>query len=205
MKQLGVLVSGRGSNLQALIEAVESGRLAARIAIVISNKPNVPAIDRSEAHGIPSQVISHKDYETREAFEKAMEDCLKSHHVDFVVLAGFMRILSPYFIRAFPMKIINIHPALLPSFPGTHAQKQALDYGVKFTGCTVHFVDEGVDTGPVIAQTVVPVLDTDTEETLSERILLEEHKTLIEAIDRVARGNYIIQGRRVMDMDKQTP
>ena len=155
MVKLGVLVSGSGSNLQAIIDNIEGGRLDARIQIIVSNLSGVYALERARKHGIPSLVLPHKGLK-REEFDKKLVEVLKAHDVELVVLAGFMRVLTPFFLRAFPMRVMNIHPALLPSFPGTHGQKKAFDYGVKFSGCTVHFADEGVDTGPIIIQAVVP-------------------------------------------------
>ena len=168
---IGVLVSGSGSNLQSIIDRIEEGKLDAAIKIVISNVSGVFALERARKHGIPVEVIEHKAYPNRESFDRVMVEILRAHGVELVVMAGFMRVLTPYFLRSFPMKIMNIHPALLPAFPGIHVQKKAVEYGVKFSGCTVHFADEGVDTGPIIIQAVVPVLDSDTEESLAARIL----------------------------------
>ncbi len=187
--KLAVLVSGSGSNLQAIIDHIESGKLAAEIRVVISNVEDAPALDRARNHKIPPVAFNHRNFQSREAFETELAAIINSYRVDLVVLAGFMRILSPFFIRFFPRKIINIHPSLLPSFPGVHSQKQALDYGVRFSGCTVHFVDEGVDTGPIIIQAAVPVYQSDTESSLAERILREEHRILPEAIALYAAGS----------------
>ncbi len=194
---IGVLVSGSGSNLQSIIDRIEEGKLDAVIKVVISNIPGVYALERAKKHGIPVEVIEHKSYPDRESFDRAMVEILRSHGVELVVMAGFMRVLTPYFLRSFPMKIMNIHPALLPAFPGIHVQKKAVEYGVKFSGCTVHFADEGVDTGPIIIQAVVPVLDNDTEESLAARILKEEHRIYPRAIALYAAGRLRISGRKV--------
>ncbi|MDZ4165211.1 MAG: phosphoribosylglycinamide formyltransferase [Smithellaceae bacterium] len=195
--KIGILVSGSGSNLQSIIDNIEKGKLTASISVVVSNIEDAFALERARKHNIPSIAINHRDFSTREDFEAELAAVLKSFHVDLVVLAGFMRVLSPYFIKSFPRRIINIHPALLPSFPGVHAQRQALDYGVKFTGCSVHFVDEGVDTGPIIIQAAVPVHDDDSESSLSERILLEEHRILPEAIELYVSGSLIFTDGRL--------
>ncbi|MGD0280421.1 MAG: phosphoribosylglycinamide formyltransferase [Smithella sp.] len=195
--KLGVLISGSGTNLQSIIDHIEKGSLKAVIKIVISNNPDAPGITRAKNHGIPFVVLKNSDFKSKEDFDSELIKVLKDHNVDLVILAGFMRIISPAFLKAFVHKIMNIHPALLPSFPGLHGQKQAVDYGVKISGCTVHFVDEGVDTGPVIIQSAVPVLDDDTEETLSARILVEEHKIYPRAIQLYADGKIEIKGRKV--------
>lgn len=202
---LGVLVSGSGSNLQSIIDNIEKGTLPARIAIVVSNNPGAFALERARKHGITAAVIEHAGFADREAYDRRVVETLQAHGVELVVLAGFMRVLSPLFLRAFPMRVMNIHPALLPSFPGTHGQKKALDYGVKFSGCTVHFADEGVDTGPVIIQAVVPVYDADTEETLSRRILKEEHRIYPQAIRLYAEGKLSVEGRKVRILDHPEP
>jgi phosphoribosylglycinamide formyltransferase 1 len=194
---IGVLVSGSGSNLQSIIDRIEEGKLDAVIKVVISNIPGVYALERAKKHGIPVEVIEHKAYPDRESFDRAMVEILRSHSVELVVMAGFMRVLTPYFLRSFAMKIMNIHPALLPAFPGIHVQKKAVEYGVKFSGCTVHFADEGVDTGPIIIQAVVPVLDDDTEESLAARILKEEHRIYPRAIALYAAGRLRFSGRKV--------
>ncbi|HMA94938.1 MAG TPA: phosphoribosylglycinamide formyltransferase [Polyangiaceae bacterium] len=186
--KIGILVSGSGTNLQAILDAVGEHSLDAEIRLVISNVPNVLALERARLAGVPHKVISHRDFANRELFDQALVDELRQADVEWVVLAGFMRVLTPTFLLAFERRIINIHPALLPAFPGTHAQKQALDYGVKFAGCTVHFVDAGVDTGPIIAQRVVPVLDDDDESRLSQRILEQEHQLLVEVLRWLAAG-----------------
>jgi len=197
MVKIGVLVSGSGSNLQAIIDNIEAGRLDAQIRIIVSNLPEVYALERARKHGIPSLVLPHKGMK-REEFDRKLVEVLRSHDVELVVLAGFMRIVTPVLLRAFPMRVMNIHPALLPAFPGTHVWQAEVDYGVKFAGCTVHFVDEGTDTGPVIMQAVVPVYDEDTADTLNARILKQEHKIYSQAIQLYAEGRIKIQGRRVL-------
>lgn len=198
---IGVLASGSGSNLQSIIDHIEQGQLDAVIRVVISNNPDAYALTRAEKHGIPSVVIKHQEFPTREVFDLKMAETLVSFGVDLVVLAGFMRVLSPQFLQAFPQRVINIHPALLPSFPGLHGQRQAFEYGVKFSGCTVHFTDDGVDSGPIIIQAIVPVLETDTEDTLAERILREEHRIYPQAIQFYAAGRIEIQNRQVKIKD----
>jgi phosphoribosylglycinamide formyltransferase-1 len=196
--KVGVLASGSGTNLQALIDAATRGELApARIVVVGANVPGCGALERASKAGIPTFLRSHKDFATREDFDHALLDELRRHGVGLVVLAGFMRILTPAFLDAFPHRVINIHPALLPSFPGVHAQKQAFDGGVRFTGCTVHFVDAGTDTGPIIAQAVVPALQSDDEEALRLRILAEEHRLYPAVIRALAEGRVTLEGRRV--------
>jgi len=197
-KRIGVLLSGRGSNFEALADSVASGRIpGAEIALVLSNREAAVGIEKAKARGLATRVIPSKGLE-REAYDRLVVAALKEAKVDLVCLAGYMRLLSPYFVAAYPQKILNIHPSLLPSFPGLEAQKQALDYGVKYAGCTVHFVDENLDAGPIVIQSVVPVEDGDTEETLSARILKEEHKIYSEAVQIVLDGNYKISGRRVV-------
>ena len=196
--KIGVLVSGGGSNLQSVIDNIESGRLHASIQIVISNNPDAYAVSRCEMHRIPVAVVRHEDFPTREAFDRAMIDILDKNGVELIVMAGFMRLLSTAFLRTYPLRIMNIHPALLPAFPGLHVQKKAVEYGVKFSGCTVHFADEGVDTGPIIIQAVVPVLPEDSELTLAERILREEHKIYPQAIQWYAEGRIEVKGRQVI-------
>jgi phosphoribosylglycinamide formyltransferase 1 len=197
-KRIGVLLSGRGSNFEALADRVSNGRIPnAEIAIVISNREGAPGIERAEARRINSQVIPSKGLE-REAYDRQVVAVLCEHKVDLVCLAGYMRLLSPYFVAAFPQRILNIHPSLLPSFPGLESQRQALEYGVKFAGCSVHFVDENLDAGPIVLQAAVPVKDDDTVETLSERILREEHRIYSEAVRMVLEGKFKIEGRRVL-------
>jgi phosphoribosylglycinamide formyltransferase-1 len=190
--KLGVLVSGSGTNLQAILDAARTGALAAEVSLVISNQPNVRALERAASAGVPTKVVSHRDFEGREAFDAALVQALREAGVGYVVLAGFMRVLTPVLLDAFPWRVVNIHPALLPAFPGVHAQRQALAYGVKVAGCTVHFVDAGTDTGPIIAQAVVPVLDGDDEETLGARILREEHRLLVAALGAIADGDVTV-------------
>ena len=197
MKKIGILLSGRGSNFEAIARNVQAGKIAAEIAIVISNKESAGGLDIARQLGIQAICIPSKGKE-REAFEQELVAALRDAQVDLVCLAGFMRVLTPYFIRAFQGRILNIHPALLPSFPGVEAQKQALDYGAKFAGCTVHFVDEGVDTGAVVCQAAVPIHDDDTVETLSARILKEEHRIYTEATNLVLGDKIRIEGRRVI-------
>lgn len=197
-KRIGVLLSGRGSNFEALAESAASGRIPnAGIAIVISNREGAPGFERAKARGIEAKVIPSKGLE-REAYDRLVVAALREKQVDLVCLAGFMRLLSPYFIQSFPNRILNIHPSLLPAFPGLEAQRQALEYGVKFAGCTVHFVDENLDAGPIVLQAVVPVLGGDTEAALSERILKEEHRIYSEAVRIVLEGRYRVEGRRVI-------
>ena len=197
-KRIGVLLSGRGSNFEALADSVASRRIPnAQIALVLSNREAAAGIDRARARGLATRILPSKGLE-REAYDRLVVAALNEAKVDLVCLAGYMRLLSPYFVSAFPQGILNIHPSLLPSFPGLEAQKQALDYGVKFAGCTVHFVDENLDAGPIILQSVVPVEDGDTEETLSARILKEEHRIYSEAAKIVLEGKYKIIGRRVV-------
>ncbi len=197
-KRIGVLLSGRGSNFEALAESAVSGRIPnAEIAMVISNREGALGIQRAEARGIKLCVIPSKGLE-REAYDRQVAAVLNEHKVDLICLAGYMRLLSPFFVAAFPNRILNIHPSLLPSFPGLESQRQALEYGVKFAGCTVHFVDENLDAGPIVLQAVVPVEDKDTEESLSARILKEEHRIYSEAVRIVLEGKYKIEGRRVL-------
>jgi phosphoribosylglycinamide formyltransferase-1 len=197
-KHIGVLLSGRGSNFVALADSVAAGRIPnAEIAIVISNREGAPGIDKAKERGIPTKVIPSKGLE-REAYDRQVVAVLNDHKADLICLAGYMRLLSPYFVASFPNRILNIHPSLLPSFPGLESQRQALEYGVKFAGCTVHFVDENLDAGPIVLQAVIPVRDEDTEATLSERILAEEHRIYSEAVKIVLDGKYRIAGRRVV-------
>ena len=195
--RVGVLVSGSGSNLQSIIDHIEAGRINAVVGCVISNRDDALALERARRHGIPAIHVNHRSYPDRMSFDAAVVQILRDHQVDLVALAGFTRIVSQVMLDAFPMAILNIHPALLPAFPGNHAQRQALHHGVKIAGCTVHFVDSGTDTGPIIAQAAVPVLDTDTEETLSRRILAEEHKIYPSVIQLFAEGRIRVEGRRV--------
>lgn len=197
-KRIGILLSGRGSNFEALADSVAAGRIpGAEIALVISNREAAPGVEKARARGIPTKVIPSKGLE-REAYDRLVVAALREARVDLVCLAGYMRLLSPYFVAAFRNRILNIHPSLLPSFPGLEAQRQALEHGVKFSGCTVHFVDENLDAGPIIAQAVVEVRDDDTPETLAARILAEEHRIYTEAVRIVLEGRYRIEGRRVL-------
>src|SRR6266849_6236234 len=195
-KRIGVLLSGRGSNFEALAESVAAGRiLDAEIAIVISNREGAPGVERARARGIEARVIPSKGLE-REAYDKLAVAALREKQVDLVCLAGFMRLLSPFFVAAFRNHILNIHPSLLPAFPGLEAQRQALEYGVKWSGCTVHLVDENLDAGPIVVQAPVEVLNSDTPETLATRILKEEHRIYSEAVRIVLDGRFRIGGRR---------
>ena len=194
---IGVLLSGGGTNLQAIIDAVRQERLDATVRTVVSNRKDAYGLTRARVHGIPAAVIDHRDFPSREDYDRALAEHLERNGVDLVVLAGFMRLLSPVFIRSFPNRVMNIHPALSPSFAGLHGQRQALEYGVRFTGCTVHFVTEGCDDGPVIIQAVVPVLPDDTEETLSQRILVQEHRIYPRAIQLYCEGRLAVEGRKV--------
>jgi phosphoribosylglycinamide formyltransferase-1 len=197
MRRLGILLSGRGSNFQAIADSIRVGRLDAEIAVVISNRPEAPGIAAAREIGLNAVVLASKGLD-REIYDRTLVDELRKNRVELVCLAGYMRILSGYFLREFPMRILNIHPSLLPAFPGLDAQHQAIEHGVKFSGCTVHFVDEGLDSGPIIQQAVVPVLDEDTVESLSARILKEEHRIYSEAIALVLSENYRVEGRRVL-------
>lgn len=196
--RIGVLLSGRGSNFEALADSVGAGRLpGAEIAVVVSNREGAPGIEKARERGIAARVIPSKGLE-REVYDRQVLAILHEFKVDLVCLAGYMRLLSPFFVASFPNRILNIHPSLLPSFPGLESQRQALEYGVKFAGCTVHFVDENLDAGPIVLQAAVPVRDDDTEETLSSRILVEEHRIYTEAVRIVLEGKYKIVGRRVV-------
>jgi phosphoribosylglycinamide formyltransferase 1 len=202
-KRIGVLLSGRGSNFEALADSVAADRIpGAEISIVISNRENAPGLLRAAERRIPARVIPSKGLE-REAYDRLVVAALNEARVDLVCLAGFMRLLSPYFVAAFRGRILNIHPSLLPAFPGLEAQRQALDYGVKFTGCTVHFVDENLDAGPIVTQAIVPVKADDTEETLAARVLSEEHRIYTEAVRLVLSGNFRIEGRRVLPVSAE--
>jgi phosphoribosylglycinamide formyltransferase-1 len=191
--RLGVLVSGTGTNLEAIFKAIERGDLPAEVRVVVSNKAAAPALARAVDRGVSGAVVDHRAFSTREAFDAEVVRILRGYEVECVVLAGFMRIVTPVLLDAFPDRVVNVHPALLPAFPGVHAQAQALDYGVKVAGCTVHFVDAGTDTGPVIAQSVVPVRDDDTADTLAARILVQEHQLLPEVLRAIAEGRVSIR------------
>lgn len=195
--RVGVLVSGRGSNLQAILDAEGRAGFPARVVLVIADRERAPARERATQHGVPAVFLNPKDYADGTAYDAALRGLLECHRVGLVCLAGFMRILTPPFVRSFAGRILNVHPSLLPAFPGLAAQRQALDYGVRIVGATVHFVDEGIDTGPIVLQASVPVLPNDTEVTLSARILAEEHRLYPEAIRLFAQGRLRIVGRRV--------
>lgn len=196
MIRFGVLVSGGGTNLQAILDAHALGKLEAEIAVVISNRPKAKALDRARAAGIPAEALSHRRFAERADFEQALVERLAVHGVDWVVLAGFMRVLSPHFLAAFPQRVVNIHPALLPAFPGVDAQGQAFDYGVKVAGCTVHLVDEGTDTGPILAQEAVVVEEGDDAAALKARILEVEHRIFPETLQKIATSRVVLEGRR---------
>jgi phosphoribosylglycinamide formyltransferase 1 len=195
---IAVLISGGGTNLQAIIDAIAGNRLDAKIEVVLSNRADAFGLVRAKNHGIPTEILDHKAFPSREAYDQAIVDLLRARSVQLVALAGFMRLLSPVLVRAFSNRIMNIHPALLPSFPGLHVQKKALEHGVRFSGCTVHFVNEECDEGPIIIQAVVPVFPDDSEEQLAERILQQEHRIYPRAIQLYAEGRLHVVGRKVM-------
>ena len=195
---IGVLISGSGTNLQSIIDAVEAKKLDAKIELVLSNKADAYGLVRAQNNGIPTEVLEHKGFPSREAYDQTVVDLLRGRGVELVVLAGFMRLLSPVFVKAYSNRIMNIHPALLPAFPGLHVQKKAVEHGVRFSGCTVHFVNEECDEGPIIIQAVVPVFPDDTEETLAARILAQEHRIYPRAIQLYAEGRLRIVGRKVL-------
>ncbi|NLV16386.1 MAG: phosphoribosylglycinamide formyltransferase [Syntrophomonadaceae bacterium] len=195
--KLGVLASGRGSNFEALQESIEAGAVPAVIKVVIADKPQAPVLEKAAARGIESCYINPGQFAGRQAYEQELARVCVEYGVELVVLAGYMGILGDTFINKFPLRVINIHPALLPSFSGLHAHRQAIEYGVRFSGCTVHFVDLGVDTGPIILQQTVPVLPEDDEDSLAERILREEHILLPQAVKLIAQGRVAVEGRRV--------
>jgi phosphoribosylglycinamide formyltransferase 1 len=201
LKQLGILLSGRGSNFEAIADHIEGGDLVARIAVVVSNVSQAPGLEKARRRGLDAVYIDPRGI-SREEFDRRLISTLQQKQVDLVCLAGFMRLLSPVFIRSFPQRILNIHPSLLPAFPGLIAQKQALEYGVKFTGCTVHIVDEKLDAGPIILQATVPVLDDDNEDSLSARILVQEHQLYSKAIQLVLENRIKLNGRRVFLMSR---
>lgn len=196
MKNLGILLSGRGSNFEAIADNIASGKLEANISVVISNRADAGGIDSARRRGLQAMVIPSKG-KVREEHDREVVAALRQHQVELICLAGYMRLLSPWFVQQFPNRILNIHPSLLPAFPGLEAQKQAFEYGVKVSGCTVHFVDENLDHGAIIVQKVVPVLDTDDDHTLAARILEQEHMAYSEAVRLVLEGKYKIEGRRV--------
>ncbi len=204
MLRLGVLVSGSGSNLQAILDAIAAGRLDARVAVVLSNKPGVMALERATRAGVPTEVVSHRDYASREAFDEEVVRRLGAHGVELIVLAGFMRIVTQVVLGTFPGRVVNVHPSLLPAFPGVDAQAQAHAYGAKISGCTVHFVDGGLDSGPIIAQSAVPVRDDDSVESLRDRILAEEHALLPAVLQWIVEGRVRIDGRHVRVSDPAT-
>ncbi len=195
---LGVLASGRGSNLQAILDACGAGTIPARVRIVVSDVAAAHALERARRHGVDARHVDPKAYPTRQAFDRAVVAILQEAAVDLVCLAGFMRLLGPEFVAAYRHRSMNIHPALLPAFPGLHVQRKAVEHGVKISGCTVHFVDEGTDTGPIVIQAAVPVYDDDTEETLAARILQHEHRIYPQAIRLFAEGRLEVRGRRVI-------
>jgi phosphoribosylglycinamide formyltransferase-1 len=197
VKRLAILISGRGSNFEAIADSIAAGRLAAEIAIVISNRTEAAGLEIARRRGIPSVVIPSRGLD-REVYDRMLVEEIRKRGADLICLAGFMRMLSAGFVREFPLRVLNIHPSLLPSFPGLEAQHQALDHGVKISGCTVHFVDEYLDAGPIVLQAAVPVRDDDTAEALSARILREEHRLYTEAIRIVLDGRFRIEGRRVV-------
>lgn len=199
--KLAVLASGSGTNLQAIIDDVMTGYIPAELKIVISDKPDAYALTRAENAGIATQVVLPKDFASREEFDAKLVEILQENEVDYVALAGYMRLVSKVFLDAFPNRVINIHPALLPSFPGVHGQRDAVEYGVKVSGCTVHFVDEAMDHGPIIAQAPVPVVHTDTEETLKARILEQEHILFPHVLRLLAQGKIEVEGRKVIIKD----
>lgn len=196
--KIGILISGRGSNMVSIIEAAQAGHINADVILVISNEQKAAGLEKAKTLGVETAIIDHRESKTREEHDQKMVTELRKRNVDLVCLAGYMRLLSPYFVQEFRHKIMNIHPALLPAFPGLNVQQKAVDYGVKFSGCTVHFVDEEVDHGPIILQSVVPVSDEDTGETLAAKILKEEHKAYPEAVRLFFQGNLNIAGRRVL-------
>jgi len=196
--RVGVLASGRGSNLEALLRAGEAGRMPARVVVLVSDRPGVRAIEVARAHGVPARVLEPRDYPSREAHDKALVAALDEERVDLVCQAGYMRILGPAYVERFRGRALNVHPSLLPAFPGLHPHRQALAHGVKISGATVHFADEGVDTGPIVLQAAVPVREGDTEETLAARVLVEEHRIYPEAVRLFAEGRLRIEGRQVI-------
>ncbi|MBI5237267.1 MAG: phosphoribosylglycinamide formyltransferase [Deltaproteobacteria bacterium] len=201
MLRLGILISGSGTNLQAIIDSIEAGRLNAGVAVVISDRPGAYGIERAKKHNIQALVIDRALYNGKEPFEESLIKTLKEKEVGLVVCAGFMRLFSPLFVKAFPMRIMNIHPSLLPAFSGLNTHKNVIAYGARFSGCTAHFVDEGLDTGPIIIQAAVPVMEGDTPETLAQRIHIEEHRIYPQAIRLFADGKLKIIGRRVIIKD----
>lgn len=196
--KVAVLASGRGSNLQAIIDASRNSSLHAEVVVVVSDNPGAFALTRAKDQGLAAVLVEPAAYPSKAAYETALAEVCAAHQAEVVALAGYMRLLGPVFLARFPNRVLNIHPALLPSFTGLHAQQQALEYGVRFSGCTVHLVDAGMDTGPILLQAVVPVLPDDNEETLAERILVQEHRIYPQALELIARGRIRIEGRRVL-------
>jgi phosphoribosylglycinamide formyltransferase-1 len=205
MMRIGVLASGSGSNLQSILDACASGSIPAQVAVVVCNVAGARALERAEAAGVPAILLAHGQYATRDAYDAELVALLRRHHVELVCLAGFMRLLTPVLLSAFQNKILNIHPSLLPAYPGLHAVKQALKAGARVSGCTVHIVDEGTDTGPIVIQAAVPVLEGDTEETLAARILMVEHRCYPRAISLWAQGRIHLSGGRVVVQAKSDP
>ena len=207
--RLGVLLSGRGSNLQAVIDAVEAGTLSATIAVVISNKKDAAGLERARKHGVPDVFLDPKPFagqpDSRDAYDRALLDLLRKHDVELVLLAGYMKIVTPILVKAYEHRMMNIHPSLLPSFPGLDVQKKAIDHGCKIAGCTVHFVTEGVDEGPIIIQAAVPIHETDTPEILAARILEQEHRIYPRAVRLYAEGRLRVEGRRVVVREPEKP
>lgn len=195
--RIAVLASGRGSNLQAILDAIGEDRLNGRVVVVISDNPQAKALERARIAKIPARLLAPSGYENKADYERALARCCQEYKAQVVALAGFMRILGSTFLGYFPQRVVNIHPSLLPAFPGLHAHEQAIKHGVRYSGCTVHFVDEGVDSGPIILQAVVPVLSEDDEETLSERILVQEHRIYPRALQLIGEGRLLVEGRRV--------
>ncbi|MCS7312580.1 MAG: phosphoribosylglycinamide formyltransferase [Acidobacteria bacterium] len=202
MGRIVILISGRGTNMERLIQACLAGEIPAQVVRVISDNPAAQGLQRAQAYGVPTVIVPARAFPDRAAFEEALLEAVREAAPDLICLAGFMRILSPRFVQAYRYRIMNIHPALLPSFPGLHAQRQALEYGVKVSGCTVHFVDEGVDTGPIIVQKAVPVREDDTEATLAARILEKEHEAYPEAVRLFFEGRLRVEGRRVRILER---
>jgi phosphoribosylglycinamide formyltransferase-1 len=205
MMRIGVLASGSGSNLQSILDACASGSIPAQVAVVVCNVAGARALERAEAAGVPAILLAHGQYATRDAYDAELVALLRRHHVELVCLAGFMRLLTPVLLSAFQNKILNIHPSLLPAYPGLHAVKKALKAGARVSGCTVHIVDEGTDTGPIVIQAAVPVLEGDTEETLAARILMVEHRCYPRAISLWAQGRIHLSGGRVVVQAKSDP
>jgi phosphoribosylglycinamide formyltransferase-1 len=205
MMRIGVLASGSGSNLQAILDACASGSIPAQVAVVVCNVAGATALERAEAAGVPAVLLAHGPYKTRDAYDAELVALLRRHGVELVCLAGFMRLITPVLLSAFQNKILNIHPSLLPAYPGLHAVRKALAAGARVSGCTVHIVDEGTDTGPIVLQAAVPVLEGDTEETLAARILVQEHRCYPRAISLWAQGRVSLSGRRVAVQAKSDP